>query len=367
MSNQPEANSAGRGPLAELKVVELGAIGPVPLAGAMLSDLGADVVLVERPGAKEPDQITDVVRRGRRIIQLDLKDEADRSRLIDSLRTADVLLEGFRPGTIERLGLDPEMLLENNPRLIIGRMTGWGQHGERCADAGHDINYLSLTGHLSAITDPEQRPVVPLNLVGDYGGGTMFLLLGVLSALHERANSGRGQVIDSAMVDGAAMLGLQIWSMRGMGTWTDTPFSNPLDGSAPWYGVYETRDGRYMAVGSIEPQFYELLLEGLGVKDIAPDRADKANWPRLKEIFAERFLCEDMAHWTSVFYGTDACVSPVLTYEEALDDDHMRSRHTFTELGGVPQPAPAPRFSRTPAPTPEWPPQAVGEGTDFWS
>ena len=367
MSNQSETSSQRKGPLAGLKVVELGAIGPVPLAGAMLSDLGADVVLVDRPGSTEPDQITDVVRRGRRVVQLNLKDETDRARLIESLATADVLLEGFRPGTIERLGLDPEMLLEKNPGLIIGRMTGWGQEGQRSADAGHDINYISLTGHLAAITDPQQRPAVPLNLVGDYGGGTMFLLLGIMSALHERATSGQGQVVDAAMVDGAAMLGLQMWSMRGMGAWTDTPFSNPLDGSAPWYGVYETSDGRYMAVGSIEPQFYELLLEGLDVKEIAPDRADKANWPRLKEVFAERFLTQDQAHWTSVFSGTDACVTPVLTYEEALQDGHMRSRNTFTELGGVPQPAPAPRFSRTPLETPEWPPQAVGEGKDFWS
>lgn len=367
MSSQSATDTPNHGPLAGLKVVELGAIGPVPLAGAMLSDLGADVVVVERPGAKEPHEINDAVRRGRRIVQLNLKDETDRTRLIESLKTADVLLEGFRPGTIERLGMDPEMLLENNPGLIIGRMTGWGQHGERSADAGHDINYISLTGHLAAITDQQQRPAVPLNLVGDYGGGTMFLLLGVVSALHERATSGRGQVIDAAMVDGAAMLGLQIWSMRGQGAWTDTPFTNPLDGSAPWYGVYETSDGRHMAVGSIEPQFYELLLEGLGVKDTVPDRADKSNWPRLKEIFAERFLSESMAHWTSVFSGTDACVTPVLTYEEALEDEHMRSRNTFTSLGGVDQPAPAPRFSRTPPASPAWPPQAVGEGADFWS
>lgn len=347
------------GPLAELRVLELEAIGPVPLAGAILSDLGADVVQVVRPGWFEKNQPLEASRRGRKFVELDLKSDEGRDRMLALAEEADVLLEGYRPGVLERLGIGPDVLLERNPRLVIGRMTGWGQEGKRSQQAGHDINYLSLTGHLSAITDPNCRPTVPLNLVADYGGGTMFLLLGVVSALFERANSGQGQVIDAAMVDGASMLGHSVWSMMGSGRWIDQSRSNLLDGGRPWYDVYATKDHRYMAVGAIEPQFYAELLEGLSLEDIAPDRSDEANFPKLRALFTEKFASETQEHWTNVFADTDACVTPVLTYTEATQDPHMQSRGIHIDIEGVTQPAPAPRFSRTKTATPTPPPVAV--------
>lgn len=365
MAGEETTHNSSCGPLSGLKIIELEALGPVPLASAILSDLGAEVVMVVRPGNAHTPQAKQAIKRGRRLIELNLKDETDRQTLLTAIEEADVLVEGYRPGTLERLGLDPDQLTQAHPRLIVGRMTGWGQHGVRQNEAGHDINYLSLTGHLSAITDHHGRPVVPLNFVADYGGGAMFLLLGVMSALYERQHSGAGQVVDAAMVDGASMLGLQMWSMRGEGRWTDMPYSNPLDGSAPWYGTYETSDGRYMAVGAIEPKFYALLLEGLGITETAPDRNDPTVWPQLRELIAKRFRSADFVHWTKVFAGSDACVSPILTYEEALHDEHMLSRNNFTTINGEPQPNPAPRFSRTPAPAPvaSW---TAEEHESFW-
>lgn len=361
-----------RGPLSGIRVLEVFALGPVALAGTMLADLGADVVLVARPGWLEGQgSQLDGTRRGRRVIELDLKSDDGRVAFLEAAAGADMVLEGFRPGVLERLRLGPDELLERNPRLVLGRMTGWGQDGPRSQTAGHDINYLSLTGHLAAITGSDGQPAIPLNLVGDYGGGTMFLLTGLLAALVERSTSGRGQVVDAAMVDGASMLGQLIWAMRGVGRWADEPRSNMLDGGRPWYDVYRTRDGRHMAVGALEPAFYAQLLTGLGMDGsspirAAPDRDDPTNWPRLRELFSERFAAHDRAHWTAVFDGTDACVTPVLSYAEAERDEHLTSRGTLVEVDGVVQPAPAPRFSRTPAPTPANPPNLRTSSENLW-
>lgn len=333
------------GPLAGVTVVELEAIGPVPMAGALLSDWGADVVRVVRPGSP---MTGGAVHRGRRETEFDLKKPAGREDLHGLLASADALLEGFRAGTLEKLGLDPAELVERHPGLVVGRMTGWGQDGPRSRQAGHDINYLSLTGHLAAITDRDGHPAVPLNLVADYAGGTMFLVSGVLAALLERGRSGRGQVVDAAMVDGASVLGLQTWTLRHAGRWTDRPRSNLLDGGMPWYDVYATADGRHLALGALEPAFYAELLEGLGLQDL-PDRSDPAGWPRIRTAFAETIGTRPLAHWEAVFADSDACATPVRTYEEALSDSHLAARGTFTSVDGVVQPAPAPRFSRTPA------------------
>lgn len=344
-----------RGPLHGVRVLELRAPGPVALAGTLLSDLGAEVLVVTRPGATPTVGSLDATWRGRHAMECDLKSESGRAGLLDLVTEADVLLEGFRPGAMERLGLGPESLLARNPRLIVGRMTGWGQQGPRSQTAGHDINYLALTGHLAAVTDRHGRPVPPLNLVADYGGGSMFLVTGVLSALLERATSGQGQVIDAAMVDGASMLGHWIWAMRGAGRWTDHPNTNMLDGGLPWYDVYETADGRFMAVGALEPAFYSQMVTGLGLATTLPDRNDRENWPAIRSALQRAFASHDMAHWCGIFDGTDSCVSPVLTYGEAEHDHHLLDRETIVEIRGVRQPAPAPRFSRTPTATPQAP------------
>ena len=346
------------GPLQGLRVVELSAVGPVPHAGMILADLGAEVALVLRPAdAASMAARRDTDRRGRVVVSADLKDPAQRDQVLDLIERADVLLEGYRPGVAERLGVGPEQCQARNPRLIYGRMTGWGQDGPRASTAGHDINYLSLTGHLRAIGRVGERPVPPLNLVGDFGGGSMLLLVGVLAALYERQRSGRGQVIDAAMVDGASLLGNMIWWFRAAGIWNDEPGTNILDGGAPYYDTYETADGQYMAVGAVEPQFFALLLRTLGLDAAAlPGQHDKAQWPRLRAAIKGAFASRSRDEWTKVFAGTDACVTPVLSYGEALEDDHLGSRGTLIDVGGVPQPAPAPRFSRTPAATPAAPP-----------
>ena len=349
------------GPLQGLRVVELSAIGPVPHAGMILADLGAEVALVLRPAdAASLAGRRDSGRRGRLVVSADLKDAAQRDQVLDLIGRADVLIEGFRPGVAERLGVGPAQCQARNPRLIYGRMTGWGQQGPRASTAGHDINYLSLTGHLRAIGRQGERPVPPLNLVGDFGGGSMLLLVGVLAALYERQRSGRGQVIDAAMVDGASLLGTMIWSFRAAGLWSDEPGTNMLDGGAPYYDTYETADGQYLAVGAIEPQFFALVLRGLGLDAAAlPGQHDRAGWPRLREAMRAAFASRTREEWTKVFAGTDACVTPVLSYAEALKDEHLASRGTLVELGGVPQPAPAPRFSRTPAQAPAGPPDTA--------
>ena len=345
------------GPLAGLRVLELAGIGPGPHACMLLADLGAKVIRIERrqsaellPGAgAESDQLL----RGREIRYADLKDPADVARILDLVQTFDVLVEGFRPGVTERLGLGPDACLSRNPRLVYGRMTGWGQTGPLAHDAGHDINYLSLTGILDNIGRAEGRPVPPLNLVGDFGGGSMFLVVGILAALWERVQSGRGQVVDAAIVDGAGVLAQMQWSLRGAGAWFSGRGRNALDGSAPFYDTYECADGRYVAVGCLEPQFFAAMLGGLRLDPATlPGQWEQNRWGELRDALAAAFLSRSRDEWAKAFEGTDACVTPVLTYEEALDNAHLRARGAFVRIDGVDQPAPAPRFSRTPAVSP---------------
>lgn len=339
------------GPLSGLRVIELAGIGPGPHAAMQLADLGADVVRVERPGA--PAETTDAGLRGRRRVAVDLRSAEGVSEVLDLVQRADVLLEGFRAGVTERLGLGPDDCAARNPRLIYARMTGWGQTGPLAQQAGHDINYIALTGSLHAIGRAGERPVPPLNLVGDFGGGSMFLMTGILAALWERERSGKGQTIDAAMVDGAGALSHMIWALRGLGVWSDDRGTNFLDGAAPYYDTYVCADGRYVAVGAIEPQFYAELLAGLGLSDEElPTQDDRESWPKLRERFAEVFASRTRDEWAQVFDGKDACVAPVLTFAEAPDHPHARDRGGFVEIDGVPQPAPAPRFSRTAPDTP---------------
>ncbi|MCB0949709.1 MAG: CoA transferase [Mycobacterium sp.] len=337
------------GPLAGVRVVELGGIGPGPHAGMVLADLGADVVRIRRPGGLQmPAEDADLMHRGKRVVDLDLK--TDRQVLLNLLAKADVLIDGFRPGTCERLRIGPQDCDAINPRLIFARITGWGQHGPLATSAGHDINYLSQTGALSAIGYRDRPPVVPLNLVADFGGGSMLVLLGIVAALYERERSGVGQVIDAAMVDGVSMLAQMAWTMKSLGTLQDERESFLLDGSAPFYRTYETSDGQYMAVGAIEPQFYAQLLAGLGLsaEEVGP-QMDRSAFPAMQAVFAERFAGKTRQEWTEIFAGTDACVTPVLSWSEAARSTHLRARETMVTHGGVHQAAPAPRFSRTPA------------------
>ncbi len=337
------------GPLAGVKVIELGGIGPGPHAAMILADLGADVVRVRRPGGwVMPAEDVDLSHRGKRIVELDVKNSPQL--LLDLVAKADVLLDCFRPGTCERLGIGPEQCAAANPRLIFARITGWGQDGPLAMTAGHDINYLSQTGALNAIGYRDRPPIAPLNLVADYGGGSMLVVLGIVAALYERAQSGQGQVIDAAMVDGVSILAQMMWTMKATGSLRDDRESFLLDGGAPYYRTYETADGGYMAVGAIEPQFFALLLSGLGltVEDV-PGQYERDRYDEMRAIFTQRFAGQTRAHWTAVFAGTDACVTPVLTWSEAAHDEHLRARATLIDAGGVTQAAPAPRFSRTPA------------------
>jgi alpha-methylacyl-CoA racemase len=324
----------------------------------MLGDLGADVVRVERPGYDFDREKPDFVLRNRRIVILDLKLDSDLRDLLGLVAEADVLVEGFRPGVAERLGFGPDVCIGSNPRLVYARMTGWGQSGPLAARAGHDLNYISVTGALNAIGRPGQPPTVPINLVGDYGGGSMLLVQGVLAALVERSASGRGQVVDIAMVDGASILVQQILSLHQLGKWKTERGTNTLDGGAPFYDTYECADGKFVAVGALEPQFYRELLRGLQLdKDELPNRDDAAQWPALRSIFTTRFRQRSRDEWTAVFEATDACVSPVLDFDEAEHHGHLASRGTRIEIDGLSQAAPAPRFSRTPAPMPAAPPR----------
>lgn len=340
------------GPLTGIRIVELVGLGPGPMASMILADLGAEVISVERPGGVPNGHLM----RSRRVLAADLKDPDDLARVLNLIDGADVLIEGNRPGVTERLGLGPDICCARNPRLIYARMTGWGQTGAFAHTAGHDINYIAVTGILESIGRPGERPVPPLNLVGDYGGGSMFLVTGVLAALLERTGSGRGQVIDAAMCDGASVLAMLMWSLRGSGLWQESRGRNMLDGSRPYYDTYECADGRSMAVGCIEPQFYATMLEilGLDAADL-PDRDDETRHPDLRAAIAAAFKQKTMAEWASVFGDADACVTPVLTFTEALDHPHMSTRGVFTTLDGVEQPLPAPRFSRTPCDEPTAP------------
>ncbi len=334
------------GPLKGLRVVEFAGLGPAPFACMLLADMGADVVLVDRPGGRALDPLQ-IVNRGRSVVQVDLKSRDGQERALELLDHADVLVEGFRPGVMERLGLSPEVVLARNSRLVYGRMTGWGQFGPWAQAAGHDINYIAITGALAAIGTAEQ-PVPPLNLVGDYGGGSLYLVVGLLAALHEARASGCGQVVDAAITDGVAHLMAHFIAQRQQGHFAEQRESNMLDGGAPWYAVYPTSDGGFLSVGAIEPQFFALLVDLLGL-DPAWKAAqhDRARWPQLRHAIGQVLRSRSRRHWESVFGGTDACVAPVLTLSEAMASSHHTARASFQHVAGVPQPGLAPRFSRT--------------------
>lgn len=333
-----------QGPLTGVRVVEIAGLGPAPFACQLLADLGADVLRIERAGQPRLDG---GLGDGRARLVLDLKDPADLEQALSLVDRADVLVEAFRPGTAERLGLGPEVCAARNPGLVYARMTGWGQQGPLAARAGHDVNYLSVTGALHAIGERGGKPVIPLNLVADFGGGSMFLVTGVLAALLERQASGAGQVVDVAMVDGISQLMSMTWSMRNAGAWSDDRGSNLLDGGAPFYDTYACADGRFVAVGALEPQFYAQLVAGLGLQDLPPQH-DAATWPAVREQFAAVFRTRTRDEWATHFAATDACVTPVLSLAEAPDGEHLAARGTLPATRGAVRPAPAPRFSRTP-------------------
>ena len=356
------------GPLEGIRIVELAGIGPGPFCAMMLADLGAEVIRVDRAerarAPRLPGPNLDLLNRGRRSVAVDLKSAAGVEVVLRLVEKADALLEGFRPGVMERLGLGPDVCLARNPRLVYGRMTGWGQDGPLARAAGHDLNYIALTGALHAIGRPDSPPPPPLNLVGDFGGGGLLLAYGIVCALLERARSGRGQVVDAAMVDGAAALMAIIYGAHAAGWWRDERMANMLDGGAHFYDCYETKDGRYVSIGSIEPQFYAELLEKLGLAgEELPRQMDRAAWPGLKKRMAEIFRTRTRDEWCALLEGSDVCFAPVLSLAEAPDHVHVRARGTFVEVDGVRQPGPAPRFSRTPGRV-ERPPAHAGEHTD---
>ncbi|WP_049577710.1 CaiB/BaiF CoA transferase family protein, partial [Streptomyces sp. SBT349] len=341
------------GPLSGTRVVELAGLGPAPFAAMLLGDLGADVVRVDRPGGQEvgPDPAADLTNRNKRALSLDLKSPAGVGRLLDLAARADVLVEGYRLGVAERLGVGPGPCHARNPRLVYGRMTGWGQDGPLSATAGHDIGYLARTGALGMTGPAEGPPVAPANLLGDYAGGSLYLVVGVLAALHHARATGEGQVVDAAIVDGVAHLSTFVQALLAAGMWEDRRAANLLDGGRPYYGTYATSDGGHMAVGPLERRFYAEFVRLLGIEDAkeAAERDDPAGWPALRALIAARFATRTRAEWSEVFAGSDACVEPVLSLREAHRDPHLRERGTFTEYLGTVQPAPAPRFSRTPA------------------
>ncbi|MFJ5303578.1 CaiB/BaiF CoA transferase family protein [Streptomyces sp. NPDC088350] len=344
------ATTPGHGPLSGVRVVELAGIGPGPFAAMLLADLGADVVRVDRPGGPglgvSPEY--DVTNRNKRSVLVDLKAPDGPARVLDLVARADILIEGNRPGVTERLGVGPEPCHARNPGLVYGRMTGWGQDGPLADRAGHDIAYIALTGTLGMIGSPGEPPPAPANLLGDYAGGALYLVVGVLAALHHARVTGTGQVVDAAIVDGTAHLSAMIHGMLAAGGWQDRRAANLLDGGCPYYGTYETADGKHMAVGALEPQFYDEFTHLLGLADFADARRDWARWGALREAVAARFRSRTRDEWTAVFAGTDACVAPVLSLREAPHHPHLAARGTFTEHGGITQPAPAPRFSATP-------------------
>jgi alpha-methylacyl-CoA racemase len=355
-STELTAMPGATGPLAGLKVIEMGSQGPVPHACMLLADMGAEVVRVDRPGALPPlgshsAMHGEVTLRGRRNIAVDLKHPDGRATLLDLVRSADVLLEGFRPGVMERLGLGPNECAAANPRLVYGRMTGYGQDGPLAQAAGHDVNYIAFAGALAHFGRPHERPSMPLNLVGDYGGGSMFLLFGVMCALFERVSSGKGQVVDAAMVDGVASLMAMFWGYSQIGQFDETKRGVHLfDGGAHFFEVYECADGKFISVGAIEPQFYAELLHRLELADdpAFAEQGDPSRWPELKERFIALFATRTRDEWCALLEGTDACFAPVLTLSESAEHAHSAHRGTFVEVGGIRQPAPAPRLSRTP-------------------
>ena len=339
-------------------MLEVGGIGPVPFTGMLLADMGADVLRIDRGSTVGREW--DVTLRGRRTLALDLRDASQRDALLDACAQADALIEGFRPGVMERLGLGPDVVLERNPRLVFGRMTGYGQDGPLSSVAGHDINYISIAGVLDSFRRRGQAPQFPLNLVGDYGGGGMLLAFGVVCGILSARCTGEGQVVDAAMVEGAALLSSLIHGLRAAGQWTDEPGTNLLDSGAHFYEVYETADGGHVAVGALEPQFYAELL---GLLEIDPDEMpqwDRDRWPGFKQRLAELFRSRPRAEWAELLEHAEACATPVLSMREAPEHEHNRARGTFLERDGVLQPAPAPRFSRTPPEVRE--PSPAGEG-----
>ena len=351
-----------QGPLKGMKVVEMAGLGPAPLAGQFLSDLGADVILITRKSGKANP--ADINNRGKRSVALNLKAPEGIEAAKKLIEGADVLIEGFRPGVMERMGLGPDACMAQNPRLVYARMTGWGQEGPMSHMAGHDINYLSITGILNAIGQKDLPPPPPLNIAADYGGGTMFLLLGILSALFERSHSGHGQVIDAAMVDGASALMALIHSMMAVGRWTDNRQANWLDGGAPFYRTYECADGKFLSVGALEPQFHALLVDLAELpQDHKATQNDAQEWPQRHDLYTQVFKQKTRDEWAAIFDGTDACVAPVLSWTEAPSHPHMKARGVFTEVDGVTQVAPAPRFSRS-APGPVGKPPAPGADTE---
>ncbi|MDI3420653.1 CaiB/BaiF CoA transferase family protein [Streptomyces luteolus] len=339
-----------KGPLSGVRVVELAGIGPGPFAAMLLADLGADVVRVDRPGgaglAINPEY--DITNRNKRSVLVDLKSPEGPAQVLDLVERADILIEGYRPGVAERLGVGPEECRARNSRLVYGRMTGWGQDGPLAQRAGHDIGYIAITGTLGLIGRPDEAPAIPANLVGDYAGGSLYLVVGVLAALQHARSSGEGQVVDAAIVDGAAHLAAMIHGMLAAGGWQDRRGANLLDGGCPFYGNYETADGGYMAVGALEQQFYDEFVRLLGIAEAAPARKDIGAWGELRDTIAAAFKTRTRAEWTAVFEGSDACVAPVLSLREAPAHPHLAARATFVEHSGITQPAPAPRFSATP-------------------
>jgi alpha-methylacyl-CoA racemase len=342
----------GSGPLKGIRVIEVASIGPGPFAAMMLADMGADVVRLDRAGSGGAGALAagpwNYMHRGRPSVGVDLKNEAARELVLRLCESADALIEGFRPGVMERLGLGPDEALARNPRLVYGRMTGYGQDGPMASVAGHDINYISLAGALGAIQRKGERPMFPMNLLGDFGGGGLLLAFGVVCAVLEARSSGQGQVVDAAMVDGVAVLSTLIHALRGAGIWTDEAGTNMLDSGAHFYEVYETADGKFIAVGAIEPQFYEELMRLVGVDSAQMPQFDRDSWPAFKERLAEIFRTKTRDEWTEVLERAEACATPVLGLAEAPEHPHNQTRETFLALDGAVQPAPAPRFSRTP-------------------
>ena len=352
------------GPLKGLQIIEMAGIGPAPFCGMVLSDLGANVIRVDRVTSAGSVSRQEASNRGKKSIAVDLKTTKGIEVVLNLVEASDALFEGFRPGVMEKLGLGPDVCLQKNKKIVFGRMTGWGQEGPLAFAAGHDINYISLSGVLATIGRPGAPPVPPLNLIGDYGGGGMLLALGLVAALFETKSSGKGQVIDAAMVDGSALLMTMIYTMRGMGLWKDSLGSNFLDGGAHFYDTYECKDGKYISIASIEPKFYQLLREITPLEDsIFDDQLSRESWPEQKKALKEIFLKKIQQEWCDLMEGTDICFAPVLNMAEAPEHPHNKARNTFIELEGIVQPAPAPRFSRTvPEVCPA--PAYVGEHTE---
>lgn len=337
------------GPLTSVKVLEVGGIGPNPFAGMLLADLGADVLRVDRPGGAMIPPPFDLTRRGHAVAEVDMKSDAGREAILKLAESADALIEGYRPGVMERLGLGPDVVQARNPKLVYGRMTGYGQEGPMAQVAGHDINYISLAGALGATQRTGEKPLFALNFVGDYGGGAMFLAFGVLAGIIEARQSGQGQVVDAAMVDGAAVLTTMFHGMIAGGMWPGPPGTNLLDSGAPFYETYETSDGGFVAVGALEPQFYARLLEILEIPADEMPQFETGRWPEFKERFAEIFRSKSREEWAAILEPEEACATAVYGMDEAAGHPHMKARGSFTEIDGVSQPAAAPRFDRTPS------------------